>query len=159
MNEMMCEHCGKKKATFFFEENRNGTVTRVRLCADCAKAAGLMGKSLFDEELFSGFSPFTAVTGLKSEEKCPVCGRSLGEIRKSGKFGCSACYDRFGGRLDLTPFLGRDFVGKPLTEKTQAATEKDAIPRLKKELEAAILHEEYEKAAKLRDEIRGLEGR
>lgn len=163
MNGILCERCGEKKATFFYEENRNGTVTKVSLCADCAKKLGL-GKNLFaEEELFGAFTLFPSLTGRKTaEEICPVCKKSLGEIRKSGKFGCSACYDRFAGRLDLSPFLGKEFHGAALTEKSvpnKGKAEEDPILSLKKELEQAVQSEEYEKAAKLRDKIREMEAK
>lgn len=161
MKRILCEHCGEKEASFFYEENRNGKVTKVSLCADCAKKAGL-GKNFFSEEdLFGAFSLFpSAAARSVAEERCPVCKKSLSEIRKSGKFGCSACYDHFAGRLDLTPFLGKEFRGVPLTEKTASKTEntnEDTLLSLKKELEKAVQAEEYEKAAKLRDRIRSLE--
>ncbi|MBR4288077.1 MAG: UvrB/UvrC motif-containing protein [Clostridia bacterium] len=163
MKHILCEHCGEKAANFFYEENRNGKITKVSLCSDCAKKAGF-GKNLFSEEdLFGAFSLFPSVSERKvTEETCPVCKKSLGEIRKSGKFGCSACYDRFAGRLDLTPFLGKEFHGFPLTEKTDPNVEQskeDSVRSLKKELEKALQAEEYEKAAKLRDKIRSLEGK
>ena len=163
MKGILCEHCGEKEANFFYEENRNGKVTKITLCSDCAKKAGL-GKNLFSEEdLFGAFSLFPSTSGRKTaEETCPVCKKSLSEIRKSGKFGCSACYDHFAGRLDLTPFLGKDFHGHPLTEKKEKKkknTKEDVILSLKKELEAALRAEEYEKAAQLRDKIRETEGK
>ncbi len=163
MKRILCEHCGEKEANFFYEENRNGTVTKVSLCSDCAKKAGF-GKNLFSEEdLFGAFSLFPSVSGRRSAaETCPVCKKSLSEIRNSGKFGCSACYDHFAGRLDLTPFLGKDFHGAPLTEKRSIKKEpskKDTVLSLKKELEAAVRAEEYEKAAELRDRIREMEAK
>ncbi len=162
MKRILCEHCGEKEASFFYEENRNGKVTKVSLCAHCAKKAGF-GKNFFPEEdLFGAFSLFPAASGrVTAEERCSVCKKSLSEIRKSGKFGCSACYDHFAGRLDLTPFLGKEFRGAPLTEKAPKTenVKEDSILSLKKELEKAVRGEEYEKAAKLRDQIRSLEAK
>lgn len=163
MNGILCEHCGEKKATFFYEQNLGGKVTKISLCADCAQKAGL-GKNFFaEDDLFGAFSLFPSVSGRKAtEEICPVCKKSLGSIRKSGKFGCSACYDHFAGRLDLTPFLGRDFHGSPLAAAS-AAKPKDpkenTLLSLKKELKKAVQAEEYEKAAELRDKIRETEGK
>lgn len=171
MKEILCENCKKKKATFFYEENRNGKVKKICLCSDCAAKAGLsVGKMFSEDELFGAFSLFPSQLERKhvSEERCPVCRKSLSEIRQSGKFGCSACYDTFAERLDLTPFLGKDFHGAPLTKKAAAATKEtkeakeakeDPVLSLKKELEQAVLAEEYEKAAALRDKIRGLEAK
>lgn len=163
MKHILCEHCGEKKANFFYEENRNGKVTKVSLCSDCAKKLGL-GKNLFTEEdLFGAFSLFPSALGrTAAEEICPVCKKSLYEIRKSGKFGCGACYDHFAKRLDLTPFLGKEFHGMPLTEKSAPKEEtikEDPILSLKKELERAVESEEYEKAARLRDKIREMEAK
>ncbi len=86
--------------------------------------------------------PYAAV---KKEVVCPLCGQTLTKVKKEGKFGCSRCYDTFAPYLDLTPFVGTGYREK---------TEKERAQDLKKQLQEALKKEDYEEAARLRDQIR-----
>lgn len=154
MNQNYCEKCGMRPASVFYEENRNGKVTKIQLCSHCAGEMGLLeqGKdSLFSFPLFFDQNPS------QSGKVCPNCGMSLSAIQKGGKFGCSACYDTFSSVLDLTPFIGSGFQGQG--DQKEEKKEEDPISKLKKELIEAVKREEYEKAAALRDKIRAEEGK
>jgi protein-arginine kinase activator protein McsA len=89
--------------------------------------------------------------------ECPVCGCSQERFEQTGRFGCPQCYQTFGG---LVPGLlqrmhsGLHHVGKiPAGQKTEevAAARRS---HLQEELDEAIEREDYEEAARLRDEIR-----
>ena len=88
-------------------------------------------------------------TALSYDRVCPVCQKTLSQVRAEGLFGCSACYDTFLPYLDLTPF-----VGKGYEEKTV-----DSVEELKEKLKAALAEENYEQAALYRDRIREKEGK
>lgn len=168
LKQTICQRCGKP-ASVFYRESVNGKTREMCLCASCAAKEGV-GKSNFhvpgfwDDDFFSAmplFSDFFGTPVLDREAKCPRCGKTLRRIREDGRFGCSQCYELFGKDLDLKPFIGGGYKGKPLT----AAPERDAkkekkespeqeIARLKEQLRQAIASEAYEKAAALRDEIR-----
>lgn len=157
MTKVYCEKCGKRPATFFYEENKMGKITKLQLCSHCAASLGLGEKG--DDPFFS-FPLFFDGGVDKKVKTCPSCGMTLSEIQRKGKFGCSACYDTFAPSLDLTPFVGKGYEGK--TEEKKAKEEKkkeDPISLLKKELKEALSREEYEKAAILRDQIRAEEGK
>lgn len=165
MNQNLCDRCGKQVATVNYHENKNGTVREFHLCAACAAK---MGIGIFQEDLlghlssFSLFSP-TAQSAKKSPA-CPLCGTTLAQIQEKGKFGCSGCYDTFGDRLDLTPYVGKGYRGENTEVKKSPAPQKaesaqDPVASLKARLQKAIAAEDYEEAAKLRDEIRAKEGK
>lgn len=164
MNQNLCDRCGKQVATINYHENKNGAVRELHLCAACAAK---MGIGIFQEDLlghlssFSLFSP-TAQSAKKSPA-CPLCGTTLAQIQKKGKFGCSGCYDAFGDRLDLSPYVGKGYQGETPEEvkapEKQKASAEDEIASLKAALQKAVAAENYEKAAKLRDEIRAKEGK
>ena len=169
---MLCEKCKKNQAVTHIRQNINGNLTEMHLCESCA--AEISGK--FENEygkLFSDFgfgidSMLTSLFGqdflsenLLSEktERCPMCGSSINEIRKSGNVGCSQCYDAF--REHLMPLIQRvhgktvhngkipESAGKEITAKAK-------ISELEKELKQAIDSQEFEKAASLRDQINSL---
>ena len=156
---MICEKCKKREAAVHYTQNVNGIVTKTHLCPECAKEAGL---SLGEEQLFS---PLLSLFGTRTREsegiRCPLCHSTREEIRRSGKFGCSACYDTFGSSLDLTPFIGKGYGGAPLgagtkteAKNTKETKEETPVEQWKRELKEAVEREDYEKAARLRDKIR-----
>ena len=102
--------------------------------------------------------------GLEPEKgdkiKCPACGFTYGDFKKVGRLGCGECYEAF--KKQLTPLLKRihsadRHVGKvPLTV---GKTIKDTrnLQELRMKMEKAIQFEEFEEAARLRDQIKELE--
>lgn len=154
MKHQLCTSCGANPAAFFYSESVNGKKKELALCHECAQKLGLEKEGdPFSSLLFS-----TSLFPEAKEEKCPLCGMRLSEIRKKGKFGCSACFDAFAKRLDLSPFVGQGYEGAP-PEQKEPPREKNELERLKKSLSEAVQKEEYEKAAALRDQIRALEAK
>lgn len=176
---MLCEKCSKKKATVFYNENINGKVRSYHLCADCAQAMKDSGELEDFSSAFQNFaSPFSALedgffsdffaipfhtstgSGLAAPKKCPLCGSTLSDISSTGKVGCASCYDTFSAELEQpirsahgkTTHIGR--IARGHRSKKEKA---DRIAALKKQLKEAIGNENFEEAASLRDQIRGLE--
>ena len=98
--------------------------------------------------------------------KCPNCGMTYESFRKMGRLGCSQCYETFKGYLQ--PLLkkihgsSQHFGKAPVKAPKIAVKEKKAvysIEELKAKMQKAIQAEEFEEAAKLRDQIRELEKR
>ncbi len=171
MKMILCESCGKNPATVHYKEVKNGVKRELNLCAHCAGKIG-QKESLFHEDLFGSFPLFSQTASFPAEqmEKCPLCGATLSSVRKNGVFGCSACYDAFSGKLDLTPFVGNGYRAGRLSEKAKETLPKkekmketepalDQIASLREKLKAALETENYEEAARLRDEIREKEGK
>ncbi len=160
MKQTLCQKCGLKTASVFYRENKNGTEREMHLCPDCAAE---MGIGDLQENLFSSFSLFAPHAEPKRIAACPLCGTTLSQIRKKGKFGCSTCYDTFSPLLDLTPYVGKGYEAKEAAreEKEPPATEQklSETDALKAELKKAVEAEDYERAAVLRDEIRAKEGK
>lgn len=167
MIQKVCEKCGKP-ASVIYKESINGKARELCLCADCAAKMGVGAKTaalpgFFDDDFFGAlplFSDLFAPQASAREERCPACGKTVRQIQKDGKFGCSQCYETFGKGLDLKPFVGRGYRGEPLTAPAQKEEKpEDRLKALKAELKRVLAAEEYEKAAGLRDQIRALEGK
>lgn len=99
---------------------------------------------------------------MPNSNACPICGMTAGEFKKLGRVGCQNCYQHFG---DYMPGLLRRIhgstthVGKvPIKGEAQLAA-MQKIDNKKEALKDAIAREDFELAAKLRDEIRVLENR
>jgi len=166
---MKCENCGKN-ATVHLTEIKSGKKVEKHLCEQCAaQSEGLGGgksQHMPINELLTNF--VMNHSGLpKTQESlaCPHCGISWAEFRQSGLLGCEHDYPTF--EKEMTPLLQRahegaaHHVGKVPTRRGGSGVPvKRALDagKLKKELARAVETEDYERAAKLRDQIRQAEG-
>lgn len=91
---------------------------------------------------------------------CPQCGLTAEDFNKTGRLGCSECYKTFGSELAivLRRLHGRNqHVGKiPALNPTQVAARNELLS-LRRALKQAVDHEQFEKAAELRDRINVVE--
>lgn len=166
---MKCEKCKENEATVYLQQSINGNTRSMHLCAKCA--AELQGGSLFGENAFpfGGFGGdlFSNLFGIAAPERgadktCPGCGASFAEIRREGKVCCPACYAAFADELEPTIRSIHGNVvhtGRAPAARRARKDKETKIAELKKQLTEAIDAERYEEAAKLRDEIRKIDGK
>jgi protein arginine kinase activator len=156
---MICEKCGKNPATVHLTNLDQGQKKEWHLCGECAREGSnvIWFHSPFMPISFKDLLSQMA-TGKKVQAACSKCGTTMEQFRQNGRLGCASCYKDL--RNELIPVL-RSVQGKlqhtgsrPAASKTQTDLEE-----LRKELQQAVLTEEYEKAAKIRDRIRQLESR
>lgn len=167
---MLCQECGKRPATLHFTKIVNGHKTEFHFCEACAKEKGelLPGTA-------NGFSIHHLLSGLMeldssdraanaaakpTDSRCQSCGMTYSQFTKVGRFGCGDCYKYFGERL--TPLFKRVHgntvhVGKVPKRAGKRVQVRRQIDQLKRELAVKVEQEEFEAAAKLRDQIRELE--
>jgi protein arginine kinase activator len=93
------------------------------------------------------------------EIKCPRCGFTQADFKKSGRLGCPECYKTFAEGLEgllKTMHKGTRHAGK-VPEALRASREQaDRLKSLQKKLDKAIKEEDFEQAAQLRDELKQL---
>ena len=167
---MLCDECGKNKATVHLTEIINEQITKLNLCEACAKEKGSDVEQHFGiADLLSALSDVEATShaaGVPSpKNKCAHCGLTYDDFKKIGRLGCSECYATF--RVSLAPLLKRihgshQHLGKapdPLHLKEQKVSSKllEELEAVKQELLKAVKKEEFEEAAALRDKIKFLE--
>lgn len=173
---MLCQNCGEHEANFKYTEITNGVKKELNLCEECAQKLGV-GKIDFNIPInFSSFfgdflneyenASFIPMLTKANELKCDVCNMTYDEFMNTGKFGCSHCYDVFSNRIDPvlkrlhgeTTYLGRrakvDSQNDIKQVKTKPKEIKTEVDKLKEQLKEAIKVENYEEAARLRDEIK-----
>lgn len=159
-----CRRC-TKTATIHVTEIREGKGTAVHLCETCAR------------EYLEKNAPTEAALAIAGEvahaddetEKatsavppCPHCGISFAEFRENGRFGCPQDYAHF--QSDLLPLLENihedtQHVGKQPRRLLIGTQDQARLVQLRSAQREAIEQEDYEKAARLRDEIAALEAR
>ncbi|MBK7643158.1 MAG: UvrB/UvrC motif-containing protein [Planctomycetes bacterium] len=169
---MICQKCQKNEATVLVTEIEPAAtstepqkpgVHELSLCEVCAQALDLphapaAKKSPVDIWKLLQLSANQARK--KSGPACPSCGMTLEEFRKKGRLGCSRDYEVF--RTELGEVLERvhgsvQHSGR-IPGTSAGAPGDERVELLRQELEHAIRSEAYESAARLRDEIRALEG-
>ncbi len=162
---MICDECGRP-AAIRFVEMVDGEMRLMRLCDECASARGI-GLSLtpLAGPLVSILMGFLEEVGAEEPAElqgpvCLGCGLSYKDFRRTGKLGCADCYTSF--EDELKPLIRRihgstRHTGGIPSEASEDVESIREARHLKLELEKAVRHEEYERAAELRDRIRSLE--
>jgi protein arginine kinase activator len=153
-NPLKCDLCAKP-ATVHLTQIVNSKIHKVDLCEACAQAKGVTdpsGFSLADLLLKASLNPEPAGV----DTKCESCGFTQQDFKKTGRFGCPACYSHFSALLE--PMLDTMHKGSAHTGKVpqRALARKslyERLTQLETELDQAIKAERYEDAARYRDEI------
>lgn len=162
---MNCERCHVEPATVFLTQIVNGQKMEVHLCQKCAKEqeSELFNNNPSFQKFLSGLldTSHNANGSARTQENmsCPTCGMTIAEFKKTSKIGCGQCYQIF--ENELTPILKRlhgsiVHTGKRPLKLDVALKRQKKVKELESELKIALMQEEYETAARLRDEIRAL---
>jgi len=163
---VLCESCKKRKAIINFTQIVENQVTTFHLCENCADEKGISNQESLAESPLNNF--ISQIGSHLKEEKdqtggksCENCGSTFKEFQGSGRLGCPQCYFAFEQELGnlLRRIQGSQVhVGKgPRRRASGLSSKENRLMELRKLLEDSVRDEEYERAAMLRDEIRGLE--
>ncbi|HTL69946.1 MAG TPA: UvrB/UvrC motif-containing protein [Candidatus Eisenbacteria bacterium] len=168
---MLCDECGKVKATVHLTEIINDQITKLNLCEVCAKQKGSDVEQHFGiADLLAALSDVESEPPAQggvpaSKNKCAQCGLTYEDFKKVGRLGCGECYTAF--RASLVPLLKRihgsnQHLGKspsPSSIKELKLSTKihEELEAAKQDLLKAVKKEEFEEAAALRDKIKFLE--
>jgi len=174
---MICQRCGQRDATVHLVELVDDQRKSQWLCEVCA------GQVSADDEKNPGFPFHERPENGKGEDdtyslaaflgqvfetpddvahtdlsSCPVCGYTLDQFRRNNRLGCPRCYEAFRGPLfSILNHLQRHVSHLGKAPPSAIAGRTGALARTRVALEKAIAAEEFEKAARLRDEIQHLE--
>lgn len=145
---MKCQNCGKNEATFYYKSNINGRVMESHLCPECARQLGLvqdmrrsMMSSFWDDDDFFT-RPFRMLEPLL------------------GGFG-SRLLTEFPEPVDVTQEARRT-AAEPQDDSLVQGDEREQLSRrrqrnaLETQLRHAVETENFEEAARLRDQLRSL---
>jgi protein arginine kinase activator len=155
-NSLKCDLCDKP-ATVHLTQIVNNQIHKLDLCEPCAAAKGVTdpnGFSLADLLVKGGDPTETTEHG---GIVCEHCGFTQKDFKRLGRLGCPACYDRFMPLLE--PVLanmhkGVSHLGKVPAKALQRRSLHDRISELETKLQEAVDTENYEDAARYRDEIK-----
>ncbi len=161
---MICDVCGERDHVVQLVQVTSEGKKLLHLCEKCAAARNVETTiSTPKTPLHDFLMAVQQQLGTTAQDavRCTFCSLSLREFRATGRLGCAHCYGAFESSLrDLlrrvhghSVHVGHRYHPPEPTNLDRAAT----LRELRARLQRAIEGEEFETAAALRDEIRGLE--
>jgi len=169
LHDKICTKCGQAAASVKLTKLIKGQMEVQWLCSDCAAEESPYQKK------FNALSVQAILAGLLSqnaaeaaakpvrptiEATCSACGMPFETYRETLLLGCSNCYEDFEKYLigDLRKFHGSTVHRGRVPEGTPRPIELQRSPQeLKRRLREAVEAEDFELAARLRDELRRLQ--
>lgn len=179
---MVCQKCQSIEATVHTTTIVNGSSTESHLCIKCSGVSS-QGLATMPtdiqgllQQMFGGGplallpnSPLLNLplgvpaqpAGENLDKACPHCGITLGDIRRTGKLGCPHDYSVFGETLSqviaVSQAGAQRHIGKVprnAPADVRRAIIQARVDDLQRKLESAVFREDYESAAKHRDDIK-----
>jgi protein arginine kinase activator len=160
---ILCQQCKQSHATVHLTDIQpSGEPVERHLCEKCATHEGVTMKP--HEPMTLMLEKFVKLApGLQeaSQQVCPECGVSFSDFRSNGLLGCPHDYRVFGDIL--VPLISRAHdgaerhLGKVPGKPNKTGRARARHLRLKRELDSAVAIEDYETAARIRDELRQME--
>lgn len=153
---MKCEKCGKNEVNYYYSSNINGKVTERHLCSECA-AEFERSKDYFNnndvftemENMFSGMFGRNTFMNPWNDFGFQMPTMLLPRINIM-----------LGGHPAGDVYMDKPEVEEEKTEKREIdpkMSKRRQLNALRHQMKEAARHEDYEKAAELRDKIKELE--
>lgn len=158
-----CSRC-PNPATEHITEICEGNAVAVHLCRECARE--YLESDPLDQPHDSAMEIVAKLEALvdKSDQQphlvCSNCQITFAQFRENGRLGCPLCYEEFAE--ELAPLLenvheSSQHEGKRPARSLGQPEEQHEILRLRTQQKEAIEKEDYELAARLRDQIAAIE--
>lgn len=177
---MLCEICKQNQATIHIQEVNKEGKTTLHICKSCAvkkglDTIGLQGINIAEilyklsassEELLPATTNSTTQPDFSANNEvitniiCPKCKWEIKKFQQTGRLGCENCYQAFAEILSealSNMHKGIIHTGKhPDLKESGTGLLLLDILNMQKQLDIHVSREEYEEAAKLRDQINEL---
>ena len=155
-----CQKCPQPATLHITEVLEEGQFEEVHLCEQCASkylyepASPKKGKKGALQEMPREEDP------LLNQNACPMCGLKFVEFRNTGRLGCPHDYQAF--RDELVPLLESihgeaKHSGKSPRRPSPSTASQAELITLRHRLKQAVSKEDYEEAARVRDQIKHIE--
>ena len=162
---MLCDICHEFDAVIQVTQVTEPPVKQLNLCEKCAAERGIETQLSVPKQPLTDFILAVQQKALPASEadatRCAFCQGTLRDFKNTGRLGCAYCYGAFEANLRdllrrvLLALVPRVAVHAPPAESmAEGAT---VLAELRDRLKRAIDQEQFEEAAKLRDQIRETE--
>jgi protein arginine kinase activator len=161
---MLCSVCQQNEATVHLTQIIDNQMQTVDLCEPCSKAKGVDNPQGFSlAGILAGLGMAVAPTESQPAAevlKCPHCGFSQADFKKIGRLGCAECYVTFAAALQgslKAMHKGDRHVGKMPRLHRASQEVSTRLRALQEKLGKAVVAEDFEEAARLRDQIKQIQ--
>jgi protein arginine kinase activator len=165
-----CEHCGERPAAIHLTTIVDNEVTEQHLCEICAAEKGVQTEAtvakfpLGDFLASMGKGAAAQLPADRDAGACGRCGATLQDFRDTGRLGCPHCYSTFEAHLrtllrrihGASRHVGQAYL-PPAGTTLPVPEPPPELAQLREALRQAVDAENFEQAARLRDQIRDLE--
>lgn len=167
---MRCQKC-EKPATFHITELTGGKPQELHLCEDHAREyltqsseepTSTAAMAALAQQIAKHMPVGQTAEELAQldQQSCPVCGITFYEFRNQGRLGCPHDYVCFESQLEpliLNIHGENEHTGKTPKRSPKGSERRTQLIRLRREMKEAVADEDYERASKLRDQIRRID--
>ena len=162
---MICDDCKEREASVTLTRVDKGDVSLMHLCGQCAAERGYETTATSPlKNLIADYLPAVqqqAALAQAEAVQCSFCAMTLRDFRQTGRLGCANCYTTFEQSLrellrrvhGNAKHVGRRYEPPPPHLMDGPST----LGELRERLRIAISSEQFELAAKLRDQLKVLE--
>jgi protein arginine kinase activator len=176
----LCQSCGQRPAAVEFIQVMGDTRREISLCRECAVSQGMAAQLAAFGQLTQQILANLKLQGDVQTPAvdmpavpCETCGLSFEEFLSSGLLGCPDCYPEFEHALNTVLRRLHGVAHRAVSEdiaqrhealrrhpedstpvETEARAKEHRREELEVKIELALLEENYELAAKLRDELK-----
>ena len=161
---MLCDNCKERDSVVQLTQVTENGPVMVHLCEKCAAEKGIettvsAPKPALNDFLLAVQKQLPSVTA--DAGRCTFCAATLRDFRATGRLGCARCYNAFEPSLrDLLRRVHGNsrHAGKQYQPPELGVSESASIlTELRERLRRAVESEQFELAARLRDQIKVLE--
>lgn len=155
---MICDMCMFNEAVMHIQMRVENEKMNVYLCQECAEAQGILVDgipNMPDPEFLDEILQLKGADLYGKKLSCPHCGMNVRELLENERLGCLHCVNYFPEIIDnkLAESESANYNGKmPERTKYIKRVMLDGS-HLKWQLEQAEKREDYEQAARLRDQL------
>lgn len=155
---MICEVCREKNADIVFKTVTGNQVATKAMCMSCAHnmqqdmmkmfmSLGFKQEQVVQEEVKAEPAP------LMPRFLCTNCGRPFYELDEHTMAGCAVCYEAMRTQMDrmLKTEDAQPDAAELADEEAVGATDADIEQDMRFKLMEAVIREDFEEAARLRD--------
>ena len=155
-----CERCASPATVHITEILGEGKIQEHHVCEQCYPKHFQGGQPKAPGKALAPEPAGDIEESLFGQQECPDCGIKFVDFRNSHRLGCARDYEVFSNELlpllenihGETRHCGKTPRNYPKTKQAEAE-----MTQLRQRLKRAVEREDYEEAARLRDQIRTLE--
>lgn len=163
---MLCDSCGKRESILSYTKIHEDGIEEVHLCEVCAEkklredfANNFEMLPQLEEMIGNIFKLTSMLENADETLSCSTCGWSFEKFQKTGQVGCEHCYETFAEEIInylKMLHLSASHRGKMPENVDERIKNDRKIKDLQDDLSLLIQLEDYEGAAKVRDQIKEL---